>query len=63
MLALLIQKAKKNSQWRIKLWVFWHTSADVLQVDEAASAAEEVVIEKDKNYHIFSNRLNMTLRI
>lgn len=40
-----------------------HTSADVLQVDDAATAAEEVIMKQDKNYHIFPNRLNMTLRI
>lgn len=40
-----------------------YTSADVLQVNEAATAAEEVLMEQDKNYHVFLNRLNMTLRI
>ena len=40
-----------------------HTSADVLQVDEAVTAAEEEVTKQDKNYHIFPNRLNMTLGV
>lgn len=38
------------------------TSADVLQVDKAATADEEGVMEQDKNCQSFSNRLNMTLR-
>lgn len=40
-----------------------HTSADVLQVDEAPVAAEEDVMKQDKNYCIFSNRINMTLGV
>lgn len=40
-----------------------NASADVLQINGAATVAEDDVTKQDKNYHIFPSRLNITLAV